>query len=516
MFELSRRNLLRSGAAAAAYSMLPAGMARASTPRRGGHLRIGLQGGSSQDTVDPASVLYDASYLLQATCRSTLLHIEADGTLTPNLAEKWEPSDDLTTWTFHIRSGVTFHSGKPLEAVDIIESINLHRGEDSTSPAKAYVEPITEITSEGNNKIIFKLAEPNVDFPNILADFRLVIIPSKDGKADRQSHDGTGAYVLKSFEPGQRMLFERNENYWNADKGGFFDSAEVIIITDPVARMNALRSGQVDVINQPDLKTLELLKRVGSINVQDVPSGRYYIFGMMSDVDPFTDKNIRMALKYAVKREEMVNKILFGHGSLGNDQPIDAQNKYFNASIAQREYDPERVKFHLKQAGLDSVTIPLSIAEAAFPGAVAASSLYAASCAEVGIKLDVTREADDGYFDNVWLKKPFTGDYWTKQPSVDAQFTQAFSAASPWNETHFQSDRFNELLVKARATIDDAQRTAMYHEMQQIIHEESGAVIPMFANYVWAANKKVQYPERFATKGDLDGFRCIERWWFEA
>lgn len=515
MFELSRRSLLSTGVAAAAWSLLPAAMAAASTPRRGGHLRIGLQGGSSQDTVDPASVLYDASYLLQATCRSTLVHIEADGSLTPNLAEKWEPSDDLTAWTFHIRPGVTFHSGKPLEAADIIASIDLHRGKDSTSPAKSYVEPITGITSEGDKKIVFKLAGPNVDFPNILADFRLVIVPAKDGKADRQSHDGTGAYVLKSFEPGQRMLFERNENYWNVDNGGFFDSAEVVIIADAVARMNALRSGQVDIINQPDLKTLELLKRVGNINVEDVSSGRYYIFGMMSDVDPFTDRNIRQALKYAVKREEMVKKILFGHGSLGNDQPIDAQHKYFNASIPQREYDPERVKFHLKQAGLSSLTIPLSVAEAAFPGAIAASALYSASCAEAGITLDVTREADDGYFDNVWLKKPFTGDYWTKQPSADAQFSQAFSMESPWNETHFKNDRFSELLVKARATIDEAQRTAMYHEMQQLIHEESGAVIPMFANYVWASNKKIKHQAVLATKGDLDGFRCIERWWFE-
>lgn len=515
MLEIGRRTLLRAGVAAAALSLLPQGKAQAATPKRGGHLRVGLSGGSSQDTVDPTTVLNDSQYLFQATARSTLLFVEPDGSLKPNLVTKWEPSDDLTKWTFELRSGVTFHSGKPLTVEDVIASINIHRGEDSVSPVKAYVDPIIDIVADGANRIVFALSAANVDFPSVFATSRLPIVPAKDGKADRETFDGTGPYVLETYEPGQRMSFVRNENYWDKEGAGFFDSAEVIIINDAAARMNALRSGQVDVINQPDLKTLEMLKRVGNVTVDDIPSSRYYIFGMMSDVDPFTDKNIRQALKYAINREEMVNKILFGHGTLGNDQPIDPANKYFNPNLEQREFDPERAKYHLKQAGLDSISVPLSVAEAAFTGAVAAGSLFASTCAQVGIDLQVTREADDGYFENVWLKKPFTADYWTKQPSIDAQFTQAFSQESPWNETHFQNARFTELLVKARATIDESQRIAMYHEMQQLVHEESGAIIPMFANYVWATSNKVRHGEVVATN-DLDGLRCIERWWFDA
>jgi peptide/nickel transport system substrate-binding protein len=208
MIEIGRRSLLLAGTAAAAMSLLPGNKARAATPARGGHLRIGLQGGSSQDTADPSKVLYDAAYLLQATCRSTLVQIEADGSLTPSLAEKWEPSDDLTKWIFRIRSGVSFHSGKPLEMADVVASINLHRGKDSTSPAKSLVEPIVDISADGNS-VTITLNAPNVDFPNALADYRLAVVPVKDGKADRATFDGTGAYVLKTFEPGQRMEFVR-------------------------------------------------------------------------------------------------------------------------------------------------------------------------------------------------------------------------------------------------------------------------------------------------------------------
>lgn len=518
MLDLRRRTLLKGAAAAAAYtftSLGPAG-ATSSAPRRGGHLRIGLWGGSSQDTLDPASITNDAGFLTAATARNKLVEVEPNGELSPALAVKWEPSDDLTRWTFEIRSGVTFHSGKSLEMSDIVASLNLHRGKDSTSPAKSFLKPVTDIVAEGSNRIVVSLDAPNVDFASTLADVSLSIVPAKDGVADRNTTDGTGPYIIESFEPGQRIRFKRNPNYWNLENAAFFDSAEVIILSDAATRMNALRSGQVDLINQADLKTLNLLQRVPGITVEDVPSGRFYMFGMMSDVAPFNDKNVRQALKYAINRQEMVQKILLGHGSIGNDQPIKPSHKYFNSDLPQREYDPDKVKFHLKQAGVTSLKVPLSVAEAAFAGAVNAGQLFVASAAAAGITIDATREPDDGYFDNVWLVKPFTADYWSELPSADAQFTQGYALGAAWNETHFDNPRFNELLLKARTTLDEQQRTGMYHEMQQLIYDESGAIVPMFANNTWASKSTLKHQSEVASHRDLDDFRCIERWWFES
>lgn len=272
MLELGRRSLLLGGTAALGLSLLPSSKARAATPVRGGHLRVGLGDGSTQDTIDPTVVLNDAQYIIQASCRSTLVTVEPDGSLTPNLAVKWEPSADLMQWSFEIRQGVTFHSGKPLTVEDVIASINVHRGKDSVSPVKAYVDPITDIVADGPNRLTITLSAANVDFPGIFAQSRLPIVPAKDGQADRTTFDGTGPYVLESFEPGVRMTFKRFEDHWNKENEGFFDSAEVIIIADDAARMNALRTGQVDLINQPDLRTLELLKRDSNLIVDDNPT----------------------------------------------------------------------------------------------------------------------------------------------------------------------------------------------------------------------------------------------------
>jgi peptide/nickel transport system substrate-binding protein len=512
MPEISRRSLLQGVAATALVSSLARKAVAA--PKRGGHLRIGLAGGTAQDSLDPSITPVDSGFMILATARSTLVSAKPNGDLEPNLAEKWEPSSDLTKWAFDIRPDVTFHSGKKLEMEDVIASLNLHRGEGSASPAKALLDPITDIKADGKNRIVITLNSPNVDFPSLLrADF-LVVVPSKDGKADRATTDGTGPYVLESFEPGQRLRFTRNPNYWDLDNHAFVDSAEVLIIADAAARMNALRANRVDLVNSVDLKTVDMLKRVQGIRVEDTPSGLYYGLPLLTDMAPFNDNNVRLALKYAINRQELVEKVLLGHGSVGNDNPIWSGVKYSKVDIPQREYDPEKAKFYLKQAGLDSLDVPLSVAEIGFPGAVTAGALYTASAAPAGIKINVTREPDDGYYDRVWMKKPFCAAYWHEATTADARFTEAFLPSSPWNETHFNNPRFNELVVTARKTVDEATRADLYGQMQQIIHDEGGSIIPMFANYVWAMKDNVMRPEEVATVGDLDSFHCISKWWF--
>uniref|UniRef100_UPI003F494F7F ABC transporter substrate-binding protein n=1 Tax=Ensifer adhaerens TaxID=106592 RepID=UPI003F494F7F len=511
MLETTRRSLLLGAAAAAiATSIAPA----YATPKRGGHLRIGLSSGSTQDSLDPVNPFYDSVLLATASSRSSLTRSERDGSVTSNLAVKWEPSADLKTWTFELRSGVSFHSGKALEVDDVIASINIHRGEDTTSPLKSLLAPIKEISKVGGKTVVFTLDAPNADFPKIVSDIRLVVLASKDGKVDRQSLDGTGPYAIEKYIPGERFRLKRNPNYWDLEKAAFFDSAEVLIITDAAARMNALRSGQVDLINTVDLKTLIMLKRAQNIKIDDLPSGRFYMFGMMYDVAPFNDKNVRSALKYAIDRQELVDKIVFGHGTLGNDQPIDPTHQYFNPEISQTAYDPDKAKYYLQKAGLSSLKVPLSVSEAAFQGATAAGSLFVESAGKAGISIELTREPDDGYFENVWSKKPFTADWWTKQTSADAQFSQGFGKNASYNATHFNNERFEKLLLEARGTLDESRRKPMYQELQTIVHDESGAIIPVFANFVWASKSNLMHQESLNSDWDLDGFRCIERWWF--
>jgi peptide/nickel transport system substrate-binding protein len=495
-------------------ALTAAGKVFAAAPKSGGHLKFGVAGGATTDTLLPGSLNDDGGRIVSWAYRSALTEVDATGNLTGDLAETWDTSADAKTWTIMLRKGVTFHSGKSLTAEDVVASMNIHRGEDTKSAAKALLDQVAEIKTDGSDKVVFVLKSGNADFGVVLSDYNLLIVPSKDGKADLANKDGTGAYILESYEPGLRAVLKRSPNAWKAGRA-HIESAEILYIADVTARMNALMAGEVHVINRADLKTLDLLKQSAGMKVEEVTGTQHYTMPMHCDVAPFNDVNVRLALKHAIDRQELVDKILLGHGRVANDHPIAPANRYFAADIPQRTYDPDMAKSFLKKSGLDTLKVQLSAANAAFGGAVDAGLLYQASAAKAGIEIEIIREPDDGYWDNVWLKKPWSMSYWTGRPTEDWMFSQAYAADAAWNESHWKNPRFNELLAAARTELDEAKRRQMYGEMQQLCRDDGGSVIPMYANYVWATSASVAHEEKVAANWDLDGNRCVERWWSE-
>jgi peptide/nickel transport system substrate-binding protein len=511
LFNLNRRTFLKTTAATAVATTLPFGAAMAA-PQRGGHFRMGVAHGQTTDTLDPGTAENNFMNALNHSIHGRLTEIAQDGSLKPELAESWEATPDASEYRLKIRKGVTFHNGKPLTVEDVIVSINHHRGEGSTSAAGPIVKPIVDMQAEGDDVVVFKLSGGNADFPVILSDFHLAICPAKDGKMDWSEGVGCGSYMLKDFNPGVSASFERNPNHWRDDVG-WFDTVEMLSLVDQNARTTALVSGDVDAVDRVDLKTAGLLSRKPGIVIQSVAGTQHYTFAMATNQDPFTDNHVRQALKYAVDRQELVDKILFGYGTVGNDHPIGPGQRYFNSELEQKTYDPDKAKWHLKQAGIDSVSIELSGADAAFVGAVDAITLYQNSAKPSGINITPKREPNDGYWSDVWMKKPFAAVYWAGRPVEDQMFTTTYSCGASWNDSFWCNERFDELLVAARAELDEDKRRQMYWEMQDIVSNDGGVVVPMFANYVFAVSDKVGHGA-FGSNWDLDGERWMERWWF--
>ncbi len=513
LLNISRRELLQGasamGVAALAGSL---GGPAFAAPKRGGRFRVAMGHGATSDSYDPAT--WDQAFVqVFATARhGYLTEIAADGSLVGEVAESWEASPDATVWTLKLRDGLRYHSGKPVTAADVIASLNHHRGEDSKSAAKPIVAGITDMKADGSN-VVITLDSGNADFPFILSDYHLPIMPSAEGKIDPTSSDGCGGYIVESFEPGVRATMKRNPDYWKPDRA-YFDEIEMLVVIDAAARQNALITGEVDVIDQVDRNTVHLLKRARNIKVLATTGTQHYTFAMDTRVAPFNDNNVRLALKYAIDRQELVDKVLNGYGSIGNDHPIGTSNRYHAAELEQHSYDPDKAKHYLKQAGLDSLDVSLSAADAAFGGAVDAAVLYSEKAAAAGININVVREPNDGYWSNVWMKKPWSAVYWGGRPTEDWMFSTAYASGAAWNDSFWEHERFNVLLKQARSELDEAKRRAMYVEMQDIVSNEGGVVIPMFASYVMAHSDKIAHPDQVAANWTMDGFRAVERWWF--
>ena len=399
--QISRRSFMEGAlaiGATVAGAELMMGEALAA-PQKGGTYKQALTGGATSDSLDPAKTL--DSYMINVSfgqLRNNLTEIGPDNQLRPELAESWEASADASTWTFKLRKGVEFHNGKSLEAADVVASFNHHRGEDTKSAAKGIIAPIEDITADGKSTVVFKMKSGNADFPFIVSDYHLTICPAmSDGTMDWKSGVGTGGYILDNFDPGVRTTVKRNPNYWKAGRA-HFDSIENLFIADVVARTNALRSGEVDSIPNLDLKTVHLLARDKSIQIFPTYGNKHTTFPLLTDIAPFDNNHVRLGLKFAIDREEMLQKILKGQGELGNDSPVGPANIYRATAeeMPQRPYDPDKAKFHLKKAGMDSLSVQFHVADTAFEGAVDAAQLYAESAKKAGIDIEVVREPNDG------------------------------------------------------------------------------------------------------------------------
>ncbi len=512
---MSRREFM--GRSLALGVSLPAATAlagkalQAAEPKAGGTLRMAIGGGATSDTFDPATYYETYMQTVGYGLRNCLAEMNNDDELVPELAESWEASDDATTWTIKLRKGVEFHNGKTFDADDAIASLQYQIGPDSKSPAKAILKSIQEIKKEDSHTLVITLSEGNVGFPALLTDYHAPMMPLVKGELDILSGIGTGAFKVKNFEPGQRAELVKNPNYWKAGKG-HFDEAVVLSIIDVPARTNALVTGEVDAADRMDLKTLHLLKRNEHIKIAEPSGSQWYAYVAMVDREPFSNPDVRLALKYAINREELLRKLLYGHGYLGNDNPIGRTYKY-HVELPQRPYDLDKAKFHLKQAGLSEINVQLYAADAAFAGAIDGAVLYSESAKGAGINIEVVRTPNDGYWTNISRVKPWTATYWNPRVTEDMMFSTAFSDDAPWNETNWKNPRFNELLRAARVESDEAKRAEMYAEMQRLCSDDCGAIIPLFANYVFAMNEQVQHG-RLAASWDLDGTKCLERWWF--
>lgn len=487
---LSRRDFLGKAAAlgftAVSANLLLSGAAQAAGPQKGGTIKAAIQGASTTDSLDPATTTNTAMTMVSKLWGEPLMVLAPHGGLEPKVAESVEASADAKTWTFKIRSGVTFSNGKTLTAEDVKATIERHSGEDTKSGALGLLRDIADLRTDGDNFII-ELKTANADLPYLLTDYHLMIQPN-GGKDDPAAAIGTGPYILKSVDMGVRFVAEKNPNYWDPDLG-HAETIEMIVINDDTARVAALQSGQVDMIDRVPPRTAKLVDRAPGITVRSTAGPGHYVFIMHCNTAPFDNHDLRMALKYGINRQEMVDKILNGYGTVGNDSPINASYPLFTEA-EQREFDPDKAKFHLKKSGHDG-SVLLRTSDNSFPGAPDAAALFQQSCQSAGIKLDVKREPSDGYWSEVWNKQPFCTSYWSGRPVQDQMLSTAYLSTADWNDTRFFNEQFDQLVVAARGELDEAKRTQMYADLSTMIRNDGGLISPMFNDFIGATSDRI-------------------------
>ena len=411
-------------------------------------------------------------------------------------------------FTFKIRKGVEWHDSSTLTADDVIWSMNRHLGEDSLSVIKAFFSTVEERKKIDSHTVKVILNSPDSDLPAKLSEKQAKIV--KMGTGDFGKGNGTGPYLLESFETGVRSTHVRNSNYWR--DGPNFDALEITAVTDPISRVNALIAGDMDLINNIDSEGLRLIEEADGVHINSTPSGLYSGICCLKNTGPGSSDDFVKGMQYIKDRERIVRSILKGHGMVGNDHPISiAYGADHCHELPQREYDPDKAKFHLAKSGYTSAELYVA---PVLTGIEEICLLMQANLKKIGFDLTLRKVPTDGYWGAVWMKEPLNVVSWNMGPTANAMLSIQFAPGAAWNDTFWNNERMGTPLKAQLAETDAARRHEMLCEMQTLVHNGSGTVIPAHTNLLDGVSDKIQGIPNVPL-GSLGAYEWVEFAWMD-
>lgn len=475
------------------------------TPKKGGRLTFGASGGLDSDTLDGQAALQPTDFARSYALFDGLVRLDNSGKPRLWLAESITPNSDATEWTITIPSGVTTHRGKTFTSSDVLFSLR-RMVENQTFGASA-LGPI----DLGNSQLVdettlrVRYSRPFSILPDALSIVWCVMVPEG---FDPQEPDGTGPFMYQSFTPGETSTFVRNDNYWASD-GPYLDELVIDNIDDETAQVNALQSGQVNVVNALSASSAAVLRGAG-FPVHVSQAGACGLFSMRADVAPFSDVKVRQALRLIVDRGQMAEQLFGGEGTVGNDV-YGLVDPSYDKSLPQREQDLDEARSLLRSAGQSD--LQLEIVTAPFgPSLVQAAEVFVTQAQEAGIDARVTTQTVTDYFATSWKNVPFTQDFWFPVPYLTVTGLSLAGESAPFNVSHFNDPEYNDLYEQAVSTVEDDRRTDLAHQMQEIEYERGSLIIPYYMPGIDATAPNVRGIEPTATALNPGGLYWADVW----
>jgi peptide/nickel transport system substrate-binding protein len=472
--------------------MLPlAAQAAPATPAADNCIRIlGYESSGDKQSMDPA-IMYsgDDAYHIFATY-NRLVDLDDNFQPIPELAESWDVSGDGGIWTFHLRQGVKFHDGSAFDANDVVFSFKRLFDPTLASGAKQTLTFIDadSIKALDPRTVTFKTKTPIADLPVLLANKYTNIVAEGAKAEDLRLHEnGTGPFVQDEFTPGGPVrVLKKNPHYWKAG----LPKAECLRITvsrEPVAAVSAMKSGEVDLALNIDPSVVSTLKDDPNVQLLQTGASNSLTVSMWTDTPPFDDLRVRQAMKLVVDRQAMVDTVLQGFGEPGADDPLPVEAPASFTKEAPKA-DVAKAKLLLAQAGHpEGLKIDMFTADGV-PGMVRMAKLYAQMAKAAGIQITVNVTPTESYWDDVWLKRPLVTSSWSMRPASEA-LSYPYRSTSDVNETHWKRQDYDDLLAKAEATANPAERAKAYQAAGRLLAEEGGVIVPLFVHQVLALRK---------------------------
>ena len=495
--EITRERFLKYGLGAlgAATLLGPAGVARAGLSLQGasaagGTIKIGMSDYLGSDSIDPVLALTTFALVGVGMLHDTLVHIDQQWRVTPMLASSWVANKTSTQYTFRLRQGVEFHSGKTLDANDVAATMRRVLDPKVGSFGGTLFSPV--LSRQGIKVLDKRTIRFNLKVPDV---FFLVKMGFWYGRIHQAGWDfkkgsgGTGPFVSQSFQAGQGFEFVRNENYWQSGLP-LVDGVNAVIISEPSTKAQAVLNGDFDLTDPPDFAAIPQLERAKNISVLKGPFGFAQDFGLAATKKPYDDPQVRTALRMLIDRDKFVKIVCRGQGVAGADTPINPRDPFFPQGLRPTPYDPEQARSILKKAGHGDGWTDTIFTAPTFKGLNDSSVFLKQAWEAGGIKLNVKSLTVDGWAKHLQKTDGLVANYWARQhPSTMLAFM--CSSKGVWNESFVKDPKIDKLLATAQSTKSVEKQKEAFGEAQRLYIAQSPTLwTSHYADY-WPYQKRL-------------------------
>lgn len=454
--------------------------------------------GTEPTTLDPHLVNDNATARISAQIYETLVYRDTDSSIQPGLAESWTTSEDGTVWTFKLREGVKFHDGETFNAEAVKFNIERIQNPETAAPKASVVNMVKSVDVVDEYTVAFTLTEASSVFLAQISSYTTGMVSPKAvesaGKEFGQNPVGTGPLKLDSWDFGSSLKLVRFDEYWG--EKATVDSVTVRIVPEDASRVMMLKTGDADVVaGIPPIQIADL-EADPNVKVLLETGYRTIFIGMNSSKAPLDDVRVRQAVNYAIDRESIIKNIMRDVAAYPDSFMVSNVIDYSAQGLGCYEYDVEKAKELLAEAGVENLTLKLSTPEGRYANDRQVAEVVQAMLAEVGITAQINVLDWGAYQEQAVAGEHELFLLGMGCPTGDPEFNlyMNFGTSGPQNYSRFSNETVDQLLSEQSMILDTQERAKIMYQIQEELKNDACSA-PLYYEM-----------QTYGSAADVDGF----------